>query len=103
MPRWLIEQVILFGLPAAELRPGRRVILTLLPAGSPVGSSFAAALEGWTETLEGEDWTTTLALSDPARSGLTITWQTSPPDVTWQTVDPACQWQTAYSADDLEP
>ena len=102
MPRWLIDEVILLGLPAGELRPGRRCILTLLPAGSPVGGSFAAALEGWTETLEGDDWTTTLSLSDPARSGLTITWATCPSELTWQEVDPACQWQTAYSADDLE-
>jgi hypothetical protein len=102
VPRWLVDSVILFGLPAGELRPGRRAILSSLPLGSPVGSSFAAALEGWTESLEGDDWTTTLSLSDPARSGLTITWDTAPADLAWREVDPACQWQTAYSADDLE-
>jgi hypothetical protein len=100
-PRWLVDSASLLGLPTA-LRVGELVQLTELPPGSPVGSSFGAALEGWAETLAGEDWTTILALSDPARSGLTIEWRSLPPELAWQDVDPTCSWETAYSSDDLE-
>jgi hypothetical protein len=100
-PRWLVDRVTLLGLPTG-LRTGMLVTLVELPPGSPVGSSFGAALEGWAERLVGDEWTTELALSDPARSGLTLAWESAPPELAWQDVDPACEWQQAYSADDLE-
>jgi hypothetical protein len=100
-PRWLVDRASVLGLPLA-LRVGQLVRLVELPAGSPLGESFGAALEGWAERLTGDDWTTELALSDPARSGLTLSWGSVPPDLAWQDVDPSCEWQEAYSADDLE-
>jgi hypothetical protein len=100
-PRWLVDQVSVLGL-AATLRTGQRIMLSELPDGSPVGAAFVAALEGWAWTLAGDEWSTELALSDPARSGLTLEWSEAPPTLAWQDVDPACEWQTAYSVDDVE-
>jgi hypothetical protein len=70
-PRW--------GMPAAPvlsplfLAVGDRVQVSELPPSSPY-PTWAPLLEGWTDRIDGPDWTIDLSLSDPILSGLALTW-----------------------------
>lgn len=75
-PRWVLPTCELVGrfMPAI----GRVVRLTMLPAESPVGAEWQPMLEGYDCSLVGTEWSTTLALSDPVASGVTLPWSDLP-------------------------
>jgi hypothetical protein len=96
---WNIPQApILRGL---NLDVGSPVLLDKLPDASP-SSPWTPILEGWTDTITGDEWTMTLALSDPLLSGVTLPWTAVPTSDKWNTIDPATDWTEALTLDDLE-
>jgi hypothetical protein len=99
-PRWKLPAVTL--LSPQELAVGRLLQLVQLPDSAPF-ASFGAVVEGWTDTIEGPDWTQDVILSDPIFSGMALAWDELPADLLWQTVDPACSWSEAYLLDNLTP
>lgn len=97
-PRWVIDSATL--LAGHHLFTGELVRLSGFPAASPAGR-WDGVLEGWLDTIRGDEWTLELALSDPLYSGLSITWEQTPADVAWTDVDPATSWREATSLDAL--
>lgn len=91
------EAPILRGL---ELELGAPIFLDHMPAASP-SQPWTPILEGWTDTITGDDWTMTLSLSDPLLSGLTLPWVAVPLDIAWDEVDPATDWTEALTLEDL--
>lgn len=101
-PRWIIPAApVLKGL---ELKLGYPVLLREMPASSPA-SEWLSLLEGWTETITGDDWTMELALSDPVLSGhiAHLYWNEVPADIAWDEVDPGCSWIEATSLEAITP
>ena len=96
-PRWVLPSLEVLGVVWPVI--GRTVSLSLLPTPSPVGAVWDPMVEGWTDTLDGDDWTTTLALSDPVASGVTLPWQQVPAFVVWADVE--CRWEDAYALENL--
>lgn len=99
-PRWTIPAVTL--LRGYELRVGRQVILTDFPPSSPF-ATWSPVVEGWTDTISGDDWTTELAVSDPQLSGLLLVWQNVPPALAWLAVPVSVRWLDATELSDLYP
>ena len=98
-PRWVLPGVDVVGLVTPTI--GYTVRLTELPAPTPIGVEWQQMVEGWTDTLEGEAWTTSLALSDPVASGVSLPWFQLPPDLRWDELDPAARWEDAYALENL--
>jgi hypothetical protein len=98
-PRWLLPDVQVLGMVTPVI--GGLVLLTELPAGSPVVGSWQPVCEGWTDVLEGDAWTTTVQLSDSIRSGMSIPWRAVPAGVQWLEVDPDCKWTDAVDLNHL--
>lgn len=92
-PRWSIPSCAVLGFYTPEI--GQLVRLVELPEGSPVGSTWDAIVEGWIDSLAGEEWLTTLILSDPAHSGIGMPWSAVPAGVTWAGLDPETPWYAA--------
>jgi len=99
-PRWELSSVTLLA-PQA-LNVGQLVELTELPASAPF-AAWNAVIEGWTDTLEGPDWTQEVVLSDPIESGLALPWQDVPPTIRWTDVVPTCRWADAYNLANFVP
>jgi len=98
--RWnILEAPVLAGLALAV---GTPVDLSSMPAASPF-DPWTPVLEGWTDRIDGDDWTMTLALSDPLSSGLTLPWNGVPvdPAYQWNTIDPQTPWKDALTLDAL--
>lgn len=93
------EAPLLRGL---ELRVGHPVILAGLPPAAPF-EPWSPVVEGWTDTITGDDWAMALALSDPLISGLALPWNVVPPepDYRWNTVDTATDWTEALTLEAL--
>lgn len=98
-PRWVLPGCDVLGVITPVI--GRVVRLSKLPYPTPIGDEWQPMVEGWIDTLEGSDWITSLALSDPVASGLSLVWRDLPPALRWQDVDPACRWEDAYTLDNL--
>lgn len=92
-PHWIAPTVQLSGLVTPRI--GALAKLTELPDGSPLGAIWQPVVEGWQDTLDGDEWLTMLQVSDPIRSGVSLRWIDVPPALTWATVDPDCQWTDA--------
>ena len=92
------EAPVLRGL---KLELGAPVELDNMPAASP-SQPWTPILEGWTDTITGDDWTMTLSLSDPLLSGLTLPWNAVTTTIAWNETDPATNWTEALTLDDLE-
>lgn len=98
-PRWVLPGVDCLGVVTPQI--GYTVRLTELPTPTPIGSEWQPMVEGWTDQLDGELWTTSLALSDPVASGVTLPWYQLPPTLRWQDLNPACRWEDAYAIENL--
>jgi hypothetical protein len=99
-PRWTIPSASL--LRGYELAVGQVVELSDFQPAAP-HESWNPVLEGWTDAIDGDLWTTELALSDPLLSGIVLYWAATPADIAWVEVDPACAWNEATSVADLNP
>jgi hypothetical protein len=99
-PRWRLPGLTL--LERHPLEVGLVLELLNLPPTAPLGS-WTPIVEGWTDTVEGPDWTQDVILSDPIYSGLALPWQDLPPELLWSLVDPACAWADADVLDNLIP
>lgn len=97
-PYWKLPGLTL--LEPARLEVGLVLELGELPPSAPV-SAWTPIVEGWTDVIEGPDWTQELVLSDPMLSGLALPWQDLPPDLLWQTVEPAARWTDAFTLGNL--
>lgn len=98
-PRWVMPDATVLE-PIPNLAIGDRVLLTELPAAAPA-PTWSAVVEGWTHRIAGapQTWVQELALSDPALSGLALTWaDLAPLGDRWVDVDPELAW---YEADNL--
>ena len=95
----ILEAPVLRGL---ELSLGAPILLSSMPPASPF-EPWTPILEGWTDTITGDDWTMTLALSDPLVSGLTVPWVAVPlePAYHWDTVDEETDWTEALTLEAL--
>lgn len=95
----ILEAPIIRGL---DLQLGAAIVLENMPEASPF-DPWTPILEGWTDTISGDDWTMTLALSDPLLSGLTLPWLAVPAtaEYRWNTVDPATDWTEALTLEKL--
>jgi hypothetical protein len=93
-PHWIVPSIQLAGLVTPTI--GALVLLSELPAGSPLGAIWEPVCEGWTDTLAGDSWLTMLQVSDPVRSGMSIPWRNVPAWLTWSGVSPACSWAEAF-------
>lgn len=99
-PRWVITSApLLRGHP---LTIGQVVELSGFPPSSP-HASWRPLLEGWTDTIRGEDWNIELALSDAQLSGVQLMWVEIPAELAWSAVAPACSWKDAVTLDALYP
>lgn len=99
-PRWQIPSApLLDGFPLAI---GQVVSISGFPPASP-HEAWQAVLEGWSDTIDGPDWTCELALSDPIYSGVSLEWDDVPTALAWNETDPACSWINAGSLDALAP
>lgn len=100
-PHWNIPECAL--LRGLELELGAPVILDGMPPASPF-EPWTPILEGWTDTITGDDWTMLLSLSDPLLSGVTVPWSAVPAtaDYHWDTVDTATDWTEALTLEDLK-
>lgn len=95
-PRWHIPALTVLELHAA-IGAGDQVAVSDLPASAPY-ATYAPVVEGWVDTVTAEDWTTVYTCSDPALSGLTLTWDDVTSTLTWATVDPPdVPWHDAIS------
>jgi len=96
----VLEAPIVRGL---TLEVGEAITLSELPPAAPY-DPWTPIVEGWSDAIEGDDWTMQLALSDPALSGLvTLAWQDVPAGYLWNTINPATEWREAIVLDALEP
>jgi hypothetical protein len=89
-PKWTLGRADLLTLDTA-LTIGVPVHVTGLPAAAP-RDEVIGILEGWTDSIEGDDWTTVLALSPVLLSGYGATWSSIDPAFTWDTIDPSLTW-----------
>ena len=97
-PRWKMPGLTILG--RAPLQVGMRLELSQLPASAPL-SAWTPIVEGWTDTVDGDDWTQDVVLSDPIFSGLALRWQDVTAGLRWQDVSPACRWTDADVIDNL--
>ena len=97
-PRWKLPGLTL--LRRHPLEVGLVLELLGLPETAPL-RSWTPIVEGWTDTIEGPDWTQDVVLSDPLLSGLALPWRDLPPELAWLEVDPACSWSEADVLDNL--
>jgi hypothetical protein len=100
-PRWALPGVEVFTIITPRI--GQAVNLTSLPSPSPLGSEWQPIVEGWIDSQIGNTWSTTLQLSDPVVSGVSLPWMNLPIDLTWDGVNPACSWSDAYAIENLLP
>jgi len=99
-PRWNTPAApLLDGFP---LQIGQVVQISGFPDASP-HATWKAVLEGWSDTIEGPNWTCELALSDPIYSGVSLNWEDVPEALAWNECDAACSWIDASSLDALAP
>ena len=84
-----------------DLKLGVPVVVSSLPPAAP-HDPWTPVVEGWTDTITGDDWTMELALSDPLVSGLALPWDAIPVADLWTTIDQATAWADALTLDDLE-
>lgn len=97
-----------WNMPAAsllepmDLAVGTPVLVDSMPASAPY-TPWSPILEGWTDSIAGDEWTMTLALSDPLDSGLTLPWNAVPVTATyhWDTINPTVKWSEALTLEDL--
>ena len=98
--RWNIpETPIVRGL---ELVIGQGVELSMMPAASP-HDPWTPIVEGWNESISGDDWTMLVALSDPLLSGLGLPWNGVPTEWAWSELDPAAAWYDALTLEAITP
>lgn len=96
----ILEAPILRGL--ATIAVGRAVVLEEMPEASPA-DPWTPIVEGWSESITGDEWTMQLALSDPRLSGITpLPWEDAV-GYAWNTVNPTTAWYEAQTIDNLEP
>jgi len=100
-PRWVMPGCDVLGVFTPRI--GEAVLIASLPAPSPVGSQWGPVVEGWVDQMDGPDWTTSLVLSDPVASGVSLAWMELPPTLIWNELDPAARWEDAYSLDRILP
>jgi hypothetical protein len=95
----ILDASVLRGL---DLAVGQALELDTMPPASPF-LTWTPILEGWTDTISGEDWTMALALSDPLASGLSLPWVAVPTTLAyqWNTIDQALAWKDALTLDEL--
>lgn len=79
------------------LRFGDRIAVTGLPALAPYAADVELYVEGINETARvprpGQvDWRLSIAVSDPALSGVSIRWKDAPAALAWDGVDPVLTW-----------
>jgi hypothetical protein len=97
---WNIPQTpILRGL---QLAIGQPVTLSAMPPSSPF-QPWTPIVEGWEDTIAGDEWTMLLALSDPLASGVLLPWSTVPASYLWNTIDAVVPWRDALTLDALVP
>jgi hypothetical protein len=94
-PHWSVPTVQIAGMLTPRI--GALVRLTELPPGSPMGDVWQPVVEGWTDTLTGDVWSTMLQVSDPIRSGVSLRWMDTPSTLRWMDVSPSCRWSDASS------
>lgn len=94
-------------MPAAELlQPlnlsvGQPVRVVEMPDPGPY-EPWTPLLEGWTDTIAGDDWTMALALSDPLDSALTLPWNAIPTTgYAWNQINQTTKWNEALTLGDL--
>lgn len=73
-------------------RNGLPIILTDLPAWSPLGPSLPVYLEGGTYTHEAGTWTLELTVSRAEGQGRSVEWDELDPEWAWVDFDPAIAW-----------
>ena len=88
-------------LQGLDLALGAPVTLDDMPPASP-NQPWTPLVEGWTDTVTGDEWTMEVSLSDPLLSGLTLPWAAVPLEMAWNETDPATNWTEALTLDDLE-
>lgn len=98
-PRWIVSGAPLIA-GYQTLSIGSTVILRELPDSAPY-AAWQPVLEGWVDRITGDEWTMSLALSDPYLSGLSLPWSSAPGK--WNTIDPAVAWRDANTPGDLVP
>lgn len=97
-PHWNIpEAPIVRGL---ELRVGEPVTLSEMPASSPF-EPWTPIVEGWQDSISGDEWTMLVSLSDPLASGLILPWNTVPLELAWDETNPATSWAEALTLGEL--
>lgn len=96
-----------WNIPAApilrglSLAIGQPVELSSMPAASPF-NPWTPIVEGWTDSINGDEWTMALALSDPLASGLVLPWDAVPlTGYAWNEINPATEWRDALTLDTL--
>lgn len=97
-PHWNISEAPLIR--ALELSIGQPVTLSQMPPSSP-SDPWTPIVEGWTDTITRDDWTMTLALSDPLESGLGLLWEDVPAPDLWNTIAASVAWSQALTLEDL--
>jgi hypothetical protein len=74
-------------------RIGAGLLVTDLPAWSPVGGDLALYVEGGTYTFpEGGGWVLNLTVSPPQGQGASAAWADLDPTWTWDQMHPAMTW-----------
>lgn len=97
---WNIPQApIVRGL---QLAIGQPVTLSQMPPASPY-VPWTPIVEGWEDTITGDEWTMLLSLSDPLASGLVLPWIAVPATAAyrWNTINQTTPWRAALTLDDL--
>lgn len=79
---------------------GTPVLVDKLPGSAPF-SPWTPIVEGWLDSIVGDEWTMELALSDPLASGLTLPWRAVPAAETWQTINQTVKWKDALTLSDI--
>ena len=98
--RWNIpETPIVRGL---ELAIGQGVELSTMPPASP-HDPWTPIVEGWSESIAGDEWTILVALSDPLLSGLGLAWESVPTEHAWEELDPTSAWFDALTLEAITP
>jgi hypothetical protein len=71
----------------------------------PYPGSVELFVEGWIETATASAWTLSIAVSDPALSGVSLRWLDANDDTTWDDAGPDLTWLDValiQDPDDLE-
>ena len=105
-PRWqLPEAVTTLGPDALPVSPGSLVIVAIdQTAGLPL-PGYSMVVEGWTDTQRGDEWTTTLHLSDGLMSFAGLAWEDIPATAaayTWGAIKTPTEWRNALTLSDLK-